>query len=78
MKREKKYRFYDLQTCTYSAHDTLQGLTEMLLADVERVPDADKDDLRLLERCRKGLLTEKEMKEIIESYEYEIEEMETA
>lgn len=60
----KKYRFYDLETCTYSYFDTLEGMTEMLLT-------------LLLKRCRKGLLTEEEMKEIIEKYGYKIEEVES-
>lgn len=71
----KKYRFYDLQTCAYSAHNSLKELTEMLLADAEKEVKPNKEDIELLEKCRNGEMTEKEMKTIIEKYGYEVEDV---
>jgi len=41
----KKYKFYDLQTGDYSAHDTLEGMAEMLIDGLD-----DDNDREVMEK----------------------------
>ena len=68
----KKYKFYDLQTGDYSAHDTLEGMTEMLIDGLD-----DDNDREVMERSYRIGWSEKEMIDFIEMFDYEVQEVST-
>ncbi|KAB2328964.1 hypothetical protein F7731_23730 [Cytobacillus depressus] len=65
---KKWVRFWDLQCNTFSAHTTIEGLADWIIEDL---PEEDEE---IVERFVKGEMSEQEMREIIESYEYKIVE----
>lgn len=75
---EKRYIFHDLQTGGRSAHDTLDGLCDMLLDDLRKLEGTGAEDLgdtALIYSFERGEWTEQKKIDFIRNHEYVAEEI---
>lgn len=72
--KDKYYFIWDNQFGKYSAHNTLEGICDMLLDDIRKDQFTIKKEDELVQDFEEGKWTLERMKIFVEGYGYEVEE----